>query len=113
MCPAVDKNDEPHNEGGAGRKDTSLFPKIKDRKEREKKTKIYEVFMSMSYHSFSLWSPVNRSEVWLHVTVAESPGLSWWMHPATAVVLYRMCMRVHEHRQADEYRKTQKWDYVG
>lgn len=58
---------------------------------KKQKTKIYEVFMSMNYHSFSLWSPASRSEVWLHVTVAESAGLSWWIQPATSVVLQHMC----------------------
>lgn len=68
----------------------------------QKKTKIYEVFMSMNYHSFSLWSPASRSEVWLHVTVAESAGLSWWIQPATSAVRQHMCTllrtKTHEYR---------------
>lgn len=63
------------------------YPPKNKREKAQKTTKIYEVFMSMNYHSFSLWSPANRSEVWLHVTVAESAGLSWWMLTATVALL--------------------------
>ena len=47
----------------------------KSKSERVFETKIYEVFMSMNYHSFSLWSPAIRSKLWLHVTVAQTPAL--------------------------------------
>lgn len=74
----------PHiTKGGLrGKRDKSFSPKNKSTiKRRKKRTKIYEVFTSMNYHSFSLWGPASRGEVWLHVTVAESAGLSWWIHP--------------------------------
>lgn len=45
---------DPHNKMGLGEKRQVSSKKIKKREKAKKKTKIYEVFMSMNYHSFSL-----------------------------------------------------------
>lgn len=74
------------------------FPRENRSEKKEgKRTKIYEVFMSMNCHSFSLWGPASCSEVWLCVTVAESASLSWWINPATAALLQHTGVQTHTH----------------